>query len=147
LLGFFFLKNIYSTRPSVKRTRILQASIPLSTLFIKKIYKLFAKIILYNFQATDYDRQNYLWSMPVMAKISQSPDLPNLEASLAEINALIDKMEQGELNLEQSLAQFERGVTLIKHAQNILQTAEQKVQILMKKNGNEKLIDYEGKEE
>ncbi len=77
----------------------------------------------------------------------KTPELPSLEASLTEINALIDKMEQGELNLEQSLAQFERGVTLIKHAQKILQTAEQKVQILMKKNGDEKLTDYEGKEE
>jgi exodeoxyribonuclease VII small subunit len=88
-----------------------------------------------------------IYGVWLMAKTPQSPELPNLEASLAEINALIDKMEQGELNLEQSLSQFERGVTLIKHAQKILQTAEQKVQILMKKNDNEKLIDYEGKEE
>ena len=85
-----------------------------------------------------------------MAKTSKSSELsnlPSLEASLTEINTLIEKMEEGELNLEQSLAQFERGVTLIRHAQKILQTAEQKVQILMKKNnGDEELIDYERKE-
>lgn len=73
--------------------------------------------------------------------------LPNLETSLEEITTLIEKMEQGDLTLEQSLNSFERGVTLIKHAQKILQEAEQKVQILMQDNGNEKLEDYENNEE
>ena len=77
------------------------------------------------------------------------PDTPpNLEASLAEISALIEKMEHGDLNLEQSLIQFERGVTLIKHAQKILQEAEQKVQILMQSNnGQETLDSYENDDE
>jgi len=57
--------------------------------------------------------------------------LPNLEESLTEISKLIDKMEHTELTLEQSLTQFERGVTLIKHCQKLLTDAEQKVQILM----------------
>jgi exodeoxyribonuclease VII small subunit len=56
-------------------------------------------------------------------------------------------MEHGNLSLEQSLTQFERGITLIKHAQKILQTAEQKVQLLMKNNGDEKLTNYENNEE
>lgn len=72
---------------------------------------------------------------------------PDLEASLSEITTLIEKMEQGDLTLEQSLASFERGVTLIKHAQKILQEAEQKVQILMQNNGKEQLDDYENPEE
>lgn len=73
--------------------------------------------------------------------------LPDLETSLDEITALIDKMEHSGLSLEQSLASFERGITLIKHAQKILQDAEQKVQILMKKNGEETLENYENNEE
>ena len=68
--------------------------------------------------------------------------LPNLETALSELSTLIEKMEHGELNLEQSLTQFERGVTLINHARNILQVAEQKVQLLMKKDGQEKLVNY-----
>ena len=71
----------------------------------------------------------------------------NLESSLAEINTLIEKMERGELSLEQSLTHFERGIQLIKHAQKILQDAEQKVQILMKNHGAEKLTDYENTDE
>lgn len=77
-------------------------------------------------------------------KTAQSP---TLEASLEEITLLIEKMEQGDLTLEQSLASFERGITLIKHAQKILQEAEQKVQILMQNNGRPALEDYENNAE
>ena len=73
--------------------------------------------------------------------------LPDLEASLAEIDNLIEQMEKGALNLEQSLTHFERGITLIKHSQKILQTAEQKVQLLIKTNGQEQLENYENNEE
>lgn len=77
--------------------------------------------------------------------VKKSPE-SSLESSLAEINKVIEKMEHGDLSLEQSLNQFEQGIKLIKHAQKILQEAEQKVQILMKNNGNEKLADYESNE-
>ncbi len=74
--------------------------------------------------------------------------LPDLETTLTEINTLIEHMEEGELTLDQSLTHFERGVTLVKHAQKILQEAEQKVQLLMKEdNGEEILTDYESTEE
>ena len=73
--------------------------------------------------------------------------LPNLETSLAEISTLIEKMEHSELSLEQSLAQFERGIILIKHAQKILQDAEQKVQILIQNNNQAELDKYENNEE
>jgi exodeoxyribonuclease VII small subunit len=56
-------------------------------------------------------------------------------------------MEQGNLTLEQSLTHFERGITLIKHAQKILNTAEQKVQLLIKNHSDETLTNYENNEE
>ena len=68
--------------------------------------------------------------------------LPTLEESLTEITQLIDKMEHGELTLEQSLNHFERGITLIKHCQKVLQEAEQKVQVLIQNNGQEELAAY-----
>lgn len=85
-----------------------------------------------------------IWSNQIVTK---KPKLPDLESSLSEINSLIEQMEQGELSLEKSLSHFERGITLIKHAQKILQEAEQKVQLLLKENGNEKLVEYENNEE
>lgn len=71
-----------------------------------------------------------------------SDDLPNLEKSLSEVTQLIDTMEHGELSLEQSLSQFERGIILIKHCQKILDEAEQKVKILIQNNNKEDLIPY-----
>jgi exodeoxyribonuclease VII small subunit len=68
--------------------------------------------------------------------------LPNLEESLAEISQLIDKMEHGELTLDQSLANFERGITLVKHCQKVLEEAEQKVQILIQNTNQEELAAY-----
>jgi exodeoxyribonuclease VII small subunit len=68
---------------------------------------------------------------------------PSLEESLTEITLLIEKMENGDLSLEQSLERFERGITLIKNCQKILQDAEQKVQILTQANNNEQLDSYE----
>lgn len=76
--------------------------------------------------------------------VQKSTQLPNLEASLAEITKLIEKMEQSELSLEQSLASFERGITLVKHCQKILTEAEQKVQILIENNQKETLVAHEG---
>lgn len=78
---------------------------------------------------------------------NKATQLPDLETSLNEITTLVDKMEHGELSLEQSLAAFERGITLIRHSQKILQEAEQKVQILMQNNGKENLENYENPEQ
>jgi exodeoxyribonuclease VII small subunit len=44
-------------------------------------------------------------------------------------------MEKGELTLEQSLAQFERGVTLARQCQEALKQAEQKVEMLASRGG------------
>lgn len=68
---------------------------------------------------------------------------PSLETSLDEISKLIEQMEHGELTLEQSLAHFERGVTLVKNCQKMLEEAEQKVQILIQQNNKDILTDYD----
>lgn len=81
------------------------------------------------------------------SKMTKTQKLPNLEASLSEINTLVEQMESDNLTLEQSLSHFERGITLIKHAQKILEQSEQRVQQLMKDQGEEKLIDFESNEE
>lgn len=79
--------------------------------------------------------------------MTKKPKLPDLEGTLEEINSLISQMEQGEMSLEKSLIHFERGIQLINHAQKILKTAEQKVQILLENKGEEKLTDFENPEE
>ncbi len=51
----------------------------------------------------------------------------DFEKSLAELEKLVTDLERGELSLEQSLAQFERGVKLARQCQGALQEAEQRV--------------------
>jgi exodeoxyribonuclease VII small subunit len=60
---------------------------------------------------------------------------PDLEKSLAELEQIVEKLEAGELTLDESLKQFERGVQLTRQCQTALRTAEQKVEILLKKSG------------
>lgn len=65
------------------------------------------------------------------------------EDSLAELEQLVEQMEQGEISLEESLKSFERGVKLTNTCQKALQDAEQKVQILLEKNGKQTLEPFD----
>ena len=56
---------------------------------------------------------------------------PAFEESLASLEQLVNKMDSGELELEQSLEAFEKGIKLIRECQQSLQAAEQKVQQLV----------------
>jgi exodeoxyribonuclease VII small subunit len=64
------------------------------------------------------------------------------EDSLAELEQLVSQLEQGDISLEESLRCFERGVNLTRVCQKALQEAEQKVQILIEKNGNQTLEPF-----
>jgi len=58
--------------------------------------------------------------------------IPDFEASLAELESIVQRLEQGELPLEESLRQFERGVALTRNCQKALRQAEQKIRVLSK---------------
>ncbi len=59
----------------------------------------------------------------------------DFEASLGQLEQLVEQMEDGELSLEDSLKAFEQGVKLTRECQHALKEAEQKVQLLMEQNG------------
>lgn len=67
----------------------------------------------------------------------------DFERSIAELEALVERMESGELTLEQSLKDFERGVALTRSCQKALTDAEQKVKILLSRDGEAGLRDFE----
>ena len=58
----------------------------------------------------------------------------NLEKLIAELESIVNKMESDDLNVEDSLKSYEKGISLIKNAQNKLKKIEQKVEILSKQN-------------
>lgn len=57
------------------------------------------------------------------------------EAALAELEGIVEALEQGDLSLDESLQRFERGVQLTRACQTALKNAEQKVEILLRKTG------------
>lgn len=70
-------------------------------------------------------------------------DLSQFEQSLSELEQIVQQLEHGELSLDQALQQFERGITLARHSQQLLQGAEQKVQLLMQQQQQESLLPFD----
>ena len=70
----------------------------------------------------------------------------DFEASLETLEALVEEMEEGNLSLEDSMKAFETGVKLTRECQQALKTAEQKVQLLMERNGELVAEPFEGDE-
>ena len=67
-----------------------------------------------------------------MAESNQSADLPpaSFEASLAELESIVQQMEGGSLSLEQSVEAYRRGAELIRHCRDTLTNVRQQVRIL-----------------
>ncbi|HTQ99277.1 MAG TPA: exodeoxyribonuclease VII small subunit [Candidatus Acidoferrum sp.] len=55
----------------------------------------------------------------------------NFEEALANLESLVEAMEAGDLSLEESLKAFEQGIKLTRECQQMLDQAEQKVQLLL----------------
>lgn len=62
--------------------------------------------------------------------------IADFEKSLNELETLVRDLEQGDLPLEKSLAAFERGVRLTRECQQALRQAEQRVEQLVKVDGD-----------
>ncbi len=60
---------------------------------------------------------------------------PSFEEALHELEEIVARMDSGQLSLDESLKQFERGVELSRICQTSLKAAEQKVEQLVKKHG------------
>lgn len=55
---------------------------------------------------------------------------PSFEEALDQLESLIERIEGGEVGLEQSIAEYERGMTLIRRCREILERAQQRVEEL-----------------
>jgi len=61
---------------------------------------------------------------------TKKPETGSFETQLEALEMIVQGLETGDLTLEESLSQFEKGVVLTKECQSILNTAEQKVSML-----------------
>ncbi|TLS68098.1 exodeoxyribonuclease VII small subunit [Mariprofundus erugo] len=54
----------------------------------------------------------------------------SFEQALAELTSLVERLESGELSLEESVGAFEQGVKLSRRCESLLDEAEQRLQVL-----------------
>lgn len=78
--------------------------------------------------------------MPTPKSVKEA--LPDFETAMHDLEELVERLEQGEMPLEESLAAFERGVMLTRACQSALKEAEQKVEILLKKAGEPVIEEF-----
>ena len=62
------------------------------------------------------------------------------EEALAELEGLVQRLEKGELPLEESLAAFERGMTLVRQLGDRLAQVEQRVEVLLRSDAGKLLL-------
>ena len=65
-----------------------------------------------------------------MAEKTQKNDITQLtfEQAIKELGAIVQKIEQGQIPLQDSLGQYERGMALIKHCRGILEKAQKRIE-------------------
>ena len=71
-----------------------------------------------------------------------NPKEAGFEATIAELEVLVARMEAGDLPLDEALRSFERGVQLTRECQAALQAAQQRVQILTQRPGGPSVEDF-----
>ncbi len=55
---------------------------------------------------------------------------PTFEQAIAQVESIIDRIEGGALGLEDSIAEYERGIGLLQRCRNVLAQAEQRIEDL-----------------
>lgn len=68
---------------------------------------------------------------------------PDFEKTLAELELLIENLEQGDLSLDQSLSGFKKGIELTKQCQAALDNAQQTVELLTNTQDEDSLKTFE----
>ena len=70
----------------------------------------------------------------------------NFEQAIKELTSIVGKIEQGQIPLQDSLDQYERGMALIKHCREILQKAEKRIEKISEAEDKKKKSDPEQQE-
>ena len=70
---------------------------------------------------------------------------PNFEAALAKLEQIVQRLEKGELPLEDSLVLYEEGVRLSRLCHAKLEEAEGKIELLLKDQRGDLVLDKDGR--
>jgi len=74
--------------------------------------------------------------------VARDPKPPDFEQALDELEKLVARLERGDLPLEEALRVFERGVALTRQCQGALKSAQQKVEILLRRGGQTQIEPF-----
>ncbi len=77
-----------------------------------------------------------------MSRQKKEETPPGFEESLAQLEVLVRQLEDGDLKLEEALTAFEEGIRLSRHCQQVLQSAEQRVNKLVSDEGTLKEVPF-----
>lgn len=66
----------------------------------------------------------------------------DFEKSMKELEEIVAKLEKGDLNLDESVSKFEQGMKLSKTCSEILENAEKRISILIKKDDGIEETDF-----
>ncbi|MBS9994195.1 exodeoxyribonuclease VII small subunit [Vibrio alginolyticus] len=72
----------------------------------------------------------------------KKPENMTFEATIEELDSLVDQLENGDLALDDALRKFERGIALARTGQTKLSDAEQRVSILLSEDDEAPLSDF-----
>jgi len=83
-----------------------------------------------------------------MTERKQKDEISKLtfEQAIQQLKGIVDKIEQGEIPLQDSLEQYEKGMALIKHCRDILQKAEKRIERISKEEPPEPQKEQEDSE-
>ena len=70
----------------------------------------------------------------------------SFEESLLELEGIVEKLEKGQLSLDESLMLFEKGIKLVRECNDKLKNAQQKVEQLIEENGEMRTEKFEAEE-
>ncbi|MGS0677388.1 exodeoxyribonuclease VII small subunit [Shewanella sp. 0m-4] len=75
--------------------------------------------------------------------MAKKPENLSFEDSLSELEKIVTDLEHGDIDLDDALKQFERGIKLVRNSQSKLENAQQKVAVLMQEEGVDTLKPYD----
>lgn len=70
----------------------------------------------------------------------------SFEEQIEKLENIVNELEKGDLNLDESVAKFEEGIKISKECNEILETAEKKITILVNQDGEIKEENFETNE-
>jgi len=77
--------------------------------------------------------------------VTNATDVPTFEQALSQLEQIVQKLERGELPLEESLRLYEEGIRLSRLCHGKLEQAEGKIEMLMKDARGEAARDAQGR--